>query len=193
MALAPLVTAADLSARGITIADPSQELALIASASGAVRDAAGSAITRSTATISLTGSTSKWLPIPVSPVRSVTSVKIDGTAISDWRLIDFRLWRRYGWGCLHEPSVIEVVLDFGLDEVPADIVDLACSLVAAGAAATTNSYDPQRGVSSTALDDYRESRATGDTEVVSPMLLPESTREWLAARFGGGVHVTGSY
>lgn len=191
MALEPLAAAADLSARGIdTTTSWPRTKALLESASSAVRDAAGQAIAPlATATVELVGGPERWLPLPMSPVRSVAAVSIDGTAVTDWRLRGGRLWRDCGWGSCG-PSAVVVTLDYGLDETPADIVDLVCSLVAAGMASAEGGYDPKRGVTNERIDDYSGSFATGETEVVTPMDLPQRTRAWLRSRFGGGVYVT---
>lgn len=192
MALAPLATTADLTARGIDITDASRATALLASASSAVRDAAGVPISKVTSTIELDGGRGQWLALPVSPVRTVSSVKVDDVEVSDYRLRSGALWRACGWLTDCGPSSIEVTVAHGLDDVPADIVDLVCSLVAAGMAAAGEGYDPKRSLAYESIDDYRYGMRQGDDEIVSPMILPDRTREWLRVRFGGGgVAVTG--
>ena len=139
----------------------------------------------------LDGGMTRHITLPGYAVRSVESVLWDGNAVTDWRLRGNRLFRAYGWGGDFDPPEITVTYTQGLDEVPADIVNLVASLVAAGIAASKDGYDPHRGISSERIDDYQRSFTRGDDEVVAPMELPVSTREWLAKRFGGGVYVTG--
>lgn len=193
MALAPLATTDDLSARGIDISDADRTAALLASASDAVRSAAGCTITSTEATISVGSPDGFWLPVPGWAVRSVADVDIDGTSVTDWRLISGRLWRAAGWRVDCGPSLVTLTYTQGLTETPADIVDLVCSLVAAGMSSAEDGYDPHRGVSSERLDDYQVSFTRGEDEVVSVMELPQRTRAWLASRFAGGAAVTGTY
>ena len=191
MALGSLAVTADLTARGITPSTTELSVALLASASAAIRDAAGCSITQTTGTIVLTGDSSRWLTLPGWAVSAVSAVLIDGAAVTDFTLANGALYRAYGWGDGLEPSFITVTYTQGLTTVPADIVDLTCSLVAAGVARAADGYDPMRGVSSERIDDYQRSFTRGADEVVAPMELPASTRVWLAGRFGQGVIVTG--
>lgn len=189
MALAALAKAADLAKRNIVITDGDVN-ALLASASAGVRDAAGCSITEATGTVTLTGDGSRWLTLPGYAITAVSSVQLDDRVITDYRLVNGRLYRSAGWGDYDEPSFATVTYAQGLTSAPADIVDLVCSLVAAGASRAADGYDPNRGVSSERIDDYQRSFTRGDDEVVSPMTLPANTRAWLAHRFGGGAHVT---
>lgn len=191
--LDPLATETDLSDRGITIPDGADVDALLASASASIRDAAGVAISRAESVITLMGDVDAWLPLPVSPVRAVTAVSVDGTTVADWKLREGRLWRSCGWQPTCEPSEVTMTVDHGYDDVPADIIDLCCSLVASAAASTEDGYASQRGLVSVAIDDYREGYAKGDEEVINPMELPKRTRDWLCERFGTTVHVVGTY
>ncbi len=90
------------------------------------------------------------------------------------------------------PGAVEVTFTHGLAEVPADIVDLVCSLVAGGLSAAAGAYDPNRNLAYESIDDYRRGFRQGDDEVVNPMLLPAPTRAWLRSRFGGGAAVVGT-
>lgn len=178
-----IVTAPDMAQRGWTDYEPTA----LAAVSAAIREAAGSPITTTTATITVPGSCTSWLDIP-GPVRSVASVTLDDTALAatDFRVWPDRLWRRYGWGGPEVPVTITYTL--GVDEPPADLVQLACELVvlASGGDAL---IDPR--VSSEGVDDYRVTYREGGG--VSAVELPRATRERLYARFsGGGVSSVGS-
>lgn len=191
MALAPLATTADLTTRGIDVSDTAKVDALLDAASDRVRDAAGSPIAQTIATVSLPGTCSARLEVPVRPVVSVQSASVDGTAVTDFKLVDGALWRAAGWQARWDgiPSTVTVTLTAGLAEVPADIVDLVCSLVAAALAAELGR---PAGVQSESIDDYQVSYATGDEAAVTVMDLPDRTRAWLRSRFGGSAYVTGS-
>lgn len=194
MALVPLASATDLSDRGIDVTDTAAVSAFLASASEAVRDAAGCAISEVTATVSLEGSSTRWLPLPGWAIRSVDEVLIDGSAVTDAVLASGRLWRRNGWSACGEPSLVTVTYSQGVTEVPADIVDLVCSLVGAALAAKTDGgYAANTGLQYESIDDYRVGYATGADAVASVMELPTRTKQALASRFGAGVAVTGSY
>ena len=191
MALEPLATVDDLEARGLTV-DPGETSIVnvyLGVASTAVREAAGTAITRATSTITLEGVPGQRLTLPGAPIVSVDSVKVDGRTVTDWRLRSERLWRAAGW-CGYEPSEVEVTYTHGLLEVPADIVDLVCRAVAAALAA----YRSDDGGMGLAADKEVTSERLGDWSVtyaadgrVTEMELTQFWRERLAARFGNSV------
>jgi hypothetical protein len=165
--------------------------ALLESASAAIREAAGSQISRDSTTITFGSAPGYWLAIPVTPVVSVSDVAIDGQSVTGWRLVDGRLWLSEGWP--HPPAEVTISVTYGYDPVPADIVNLACMLVAAGAAASRTSFEGHRGLAGVSVDDYSETYVSGDAaDTVDPMEIPERTRLWLRARFGGGAAVVGA-
>ncbi len=190
MALANLATTDDLSAHKVDVSDEGLVAALLASASSAVREAAGCSITTTTGSVTLTPHGERWLGLPGYAITAVSAVAIDGTAVTDYTLANGALYRERGWGYTHKPAFVNVTYTQGLAECPADIVDLVVSLVAAGVARAEDGYNPQRGVSSERIDDYQRSFTRGEDEVVAPMELPVSTRQWLSERFGGGTYVT---
>ncbi len=193
MALLPLASVSDLSARKVAVPAGIDANKTLLAASAAIRDAAGTAITRTTTTLRLLPTGGTWLDLYVSPVRAVTRVARNGDVIDDWELLDGRLWRSAGWYRLGSGmGVVEVDVDFGYDQAPDDIIDLCCSLAAAAFAAMADGYDPGRGLSAVSIDDYRESFTRGDDEVVNPLELPERTRTALRRRFGRTVYGTGS-
>jgi hypothetical protein len=87
-------------------------------ASGAVRAAARQTITSVTGdTVVLIGDPGQWFDLPQRPVTAVTSVKLDGSLITDYKVFGNRLWRRCGWEtCPGEPSAVEVVYSHGLPD-----------------------------------------------------------------------------
>jgi hypothetical protein len=186
MALPDLAADTDLSARGVTIDDAGLADVMLAVASALVREAAGSPILEHDATVNFHALDSgPWLDIPVAAVQSVASVELDGTAITDYQLVNGRLWRAVGWNGW-EPVAVEVTLTCGLPAVPADIVQLVCDLAILGMdTATAGAIDPR--VVAERIDDYSVTFTQSAASVASAMTLPTATRLSLRARFGGGV------
>ncbi|MFL6138805.1 MAG: hypothetical protein ACJ74O_13530 [Frankiaceae bacterium] len=205
MALDPLATTADLSARGIDISNEARSLAALAAASAAVRDAAKCPITRATSTVRIPGLGEEWLTLPGGPVRAIAWVSIDDSPVGDYRQVGDQLWRYGGWqgglfpigditrayydartlggGLPAPPAIVTVTYDHGLDECPADVIDLVCSLAAASMSAQYGDHNATQ----VRIDDYAETRRA---DIVSPVTLPEATRDWLRRRFNaGGVDV----
>lgn len=191
MALAPLATSADLSTLGVDISDASLVDLALNAASDAVREAAGSAITQQTSTFTLPAPCSTWLSLPVRPVVSVSSVTVDGEAVTGYRLSDGRLWLGSGWSSSVAPVDVEVTAVHGYAEAPADIVLLTCELAAAGINAASDGIEVKTRIQSEGVDDFTTAYVTGAEALASVMELPERTRLRLAQRFGGAAHVTG--
>lgn len=192
MALAPLAGTEDLEARGIVVDEDAAEV-LLAAASDAVRAEAGSAISRHTSTVRFVTEASRRLELPARPVVSVDSVLLDGVPVTDWVLRGSSLWRSCRW---HSPggvpSEVTVTFTHGYEDVPGVVVDLVCALVAAGASAMGDGYDPKRRMSYERIDDYQYGLRTGEDEIVSVMELPKRTAAMLRRRFGGGSLVAGT-
>lgn len=186
MAMAPLATVADLEVRGVTI-DPS-EVAVVAVyldvASTLVRGAAGSPISQMTSTVVLEGEPGPRLKLPGPPVRSVSAVLVDGQAVTGWKLVSGALYGAAGWRPGPDPSEVTVTYVHGLDEVPADIVDLVCRLAGQELLSFRSGEGVSRAVSQERIGDYAVTY--GDTET-GTMSLTQFQCSRLAARFGGGV------
>ncbi len=176
-----IVTEQDMTARGF--APGSYSLELLDAVSDAIRDAAGAPVVSTTATVCVPGSTSTWLDLP-GPIRSVASVTVDETVLAadDYRVWPDRLWCRTGWGGPEVP--VTITYTAGATVVPADVVQLACELVALAAA--SEGVDPR--IQSEGVDDYRVTYRDGH---VSAVELPDATRTSLRARFSGGVSTVG--
>jgi hypothetical protein len=72
------------------------------------------------ATLTIMGTTESWLALPQIPVTTVTSVTLDGDAVSagtttgTYRKVGSRLWRDTGWSCdIYAPSEVVVVCTHG--------------------------------------------------------------------------------
>ncbi len=193
MALDSLATTDDLDAR--TIAWDDQVLAekYLATASAAIRDAAGCAISSVTSTLNLfADGCSTDLRLPGGPVTEVDTVVLNGatlTAGTHYAVVDESLYRPGGWqstGALPVPVV--VTYTHGLPEVPEDIVDLACRMTASALVAASAAEDGSGlatgNVMSERLGDYfvMYNAAQGVTE----MELSPRTFARIRARFGSG-------
>lgn len=191
MALQDLATVADLEDRNVTVPAGVQPSVFLAAAGAAVRDAAGVPITAETFTVTIPGVPDQWLPLPGQPVTSVATVLLDGVAVTDWKLVGGRLWRRGGWEAVcGEPSNVTLTITGGLLEVPKDIVDLVCSVAGLGMReAAAGEYSSAGDLVSVSIDDYTEQHGNyqGADRLAGLLELPPATRERLRARFGGGV------
>lgn len=181
MALAPLATVADLSARGIS-GDQLETALEVASA--VVREAADAVISQTTSTLALNARHDTLLPLP-GPVTAVTEVTVGGSVVTGYELEVDGLHYARGWGS----GAISVTFTHGLAEVPADVVDLTCNLAKAWLDHNAAGGGSTAGLSSVRLDDGAEAYTDEQAGQVSPVFIPALTRTWLRARFGGGVTV----
>lgn len=192
-----LITASDVTALGIELEDGDEQIVerLIESASSAITAAAGCPIVESTSTVRVLGLPERLLGLPGVPVTSVTAVYVDGELLPDtrYRVAAAGVYRPEGWQQTPLPPVVDITYVHGLKSVPADIVTLCASMVAAGLnAIRAGDFELQNGrISSTSIDDFREAYATSGEgiEQVTPMDLPARTRAALRARFGGSATV----
>ena len=188
MALPDLAVAADLTARGIT-PGPIHTV-MLAVASSLVREAAGAPILETDSTVSLWAlDCTQWLTLPGKPVTAVTSVEVDGEALTvntGYKLVHGDLWGSEPWGDDLTPVEVVVEMTHGLPVVPPHIVQLVCDLAILGAAAAPEgAHDPR--VIAEQIDDYKVQFAPGAEGVASAMQIPALTRQWLRSQFGGGV------
>jgi hypothetical protein len=193
MALDPLATTADLDARGIAWGDQVLAETYLAVASSAIRDAAGSAISSVTSTLSLfADGCSTDLRLPGGPVTAVASVVLNGTTLTagtHYVRMDQVLYRPGGWQSTGPlPVPVAVTYTHGLAEVPADIVDLVCRMTASALVAASASDDgaglATGNVVSERLGDY--SVTYSPDSGVTEMELSARTFARLRSRFGSG-------
>lgn len=183
MTLAPLADPADLPAAWSGHTDAQKA---IDAASAAIRDAAGVPISSFTGTITTDAPGGTKLALP-SPIRQVTAVTLDGSPVADWRNLGDGLWRRAGWGQDHAP--VTVTGTFGLTAVPADIVQLCVDLAVAWLQHQAAGGGSVAGLKSVSIDDASETYTDEAASQITPVFIPEATRGWLRARFGGGAYV----
>lgn len=186
----PLATFEDVERLGVDTSDEGLIYFLLDTVSAGVRDAAGVHITESETTIIREGSWDQNILLPGSPIRAVTEVLLDGVPVTDWRLRNNRLWRSQGWS--DSRSEVEITYTYGYSTVPADIVKLVATLVAAGVNEVAEGVGTDRNLAYLSIDDYREGYRQGDNEVVDLTEIPDRTKAWLKKRFSGDSFVTGS-
>lgn len=185
MALDPLAETSDLPSAWEEHADADRALRV---ASAAVRDAAGCTISETTSTVVVNAGAGNLLELP-GPVTAVASVLYDGEALAadDYEVLPNGLWRHCSWG--RTPVPVTVTYTHGVAEVPDDIVDMTCQLAVAWLLHQTDGGGSTAGLTSVAIDDARETYSDEAAGQVSPVYIPEATRNWLAKRFGSGVAV----
>lgn len=183
MALTPLATSTDLPTAWQANAGADRALRV---ASAAIRDAAGVTISEETSTVVVTGGTENLLTLP-GPVTDVATVLLDGDAVTDHETLPNGLWRRCGWG--GDPVPVTVTYTHGLATIPDDIVDLVCQLAVAWMQHESEGGGSTAGLTSVKIDDAAESYSDESSGQISPVYIPDVTRQWLASRFGGGVAV----
>lgn len=184
MALEPLASVTDLSARSDEAAADVNATTALNVASAAIRDAADSPISQTIGTVTVVGSASPTLTVGL--LRNVTAVTIDGEAVTDYKLTGTGLWRACGWG---DYSEVAITGTFGLPTVPDDIVDMCCQLAISWINHSAEGAGSTAGLTMAAIDDAREGYTEEAAGQVSPVFIPEVTRRWLRQRFSGGVSV----
>lgn len=194
MALDPLATTADLQQRGIT--DGALDIAL-AVASALIRDAAGCAISEEISTVQVTGTSGALLALP-GPVTDVSAVSITApirigypvwsTTLIDFQILPNGLWRECGWS-LSGVSKVTVTYTHGLATIPVDLVDFTCTLAKAWLDHQSEGGGSTAGLSSVRIDDAAEAYTAEAAGQLSPVFIPDATRQWLGRRFGSSVAV----
>lgn len=126
------------------------------------------------------------LELPQLPVRTVSSVAIDGTAVTDYYLRSQKLWRALGWQTSAvAPSQVTVVYSHGYD-AGAQGLELARDMTLALAGA--GYISPGGAVASEQIDDYRVTYADADAR----MQLTKGMRDLLRNAYGRSAYVTTS-
>lgn len=172
---------------------------LLQNATAAVQSAAGQRLIKvedDELTLYLDWNDSRdWIVLPQRPVRSVASVTIGATPISDWapQYNRHRLFRAYGWrsgssissGSLDEPTAVTVVYTHGYD--PDDQrLQLARQATLALAASV---YTNPAGVLNEAVGDVSQQFAEASTRMeISPTLAAALRRQY--GRSGNSVRLT---
>lgn len=125
-----------------------------------------------------------YLALPQQPVQTVSAVEINGTATTDYHLLDGMLWRRCGWNATSDPATVTVTYKHGY-AAGSQALELARDVVLSLARL---GYGNPGGTIAEAVDDYRVQYAEADAR----MEMTRYQREALAAAYGAGAYVTGS-
>lgn len=191
MTLPPLATTADLTARNIVLPSNMDAPTVLASATDAVRDAAGCPIIQTTSTVTLVVTDPCGINLPAGPVTSVASITVGGTPLTGWvkvgDTVQFNATAPTWPSTTYFPLEAVFTYTHGLPIVPADIVDLVCQVAAIMGA---QDGDPGAGgkLTNVRLGNYSESYSIpAGTEGPSPVALPDSLKNTLRARFGTAV------
>jgi len=130
--------------------------------------------------VTLMGTTEAWFDLPQIPVVSVTSVTLDGVAVTDFKHVGNRLWRRSGWAaCSYEPSAVDVVYSHGYPEGNSKL-GLAQSTVLALASRWTNNPDGAVGMS---IDDFSKQYSQSSNSDLAG-LIPMNLQRLLRKTYG---------
>ncbi|HEY9475260.1 MAG TPA: hypothetical protein VIS06_15615 [Mycobacteriales bacterium] len=142
---------------------------LVETATGVVQGAAGGQriVEVVDDTVTVMGTSDRWLALPQVPVTAVSSVTVDGSAVTDWKRFGSRLWRRCGWAAVcGEPSEVVVVCTHGYAPYAQEL-QLARKATLGLAAAIAPSPG---GVQSEAIDDYKiVYAAAAEREMTEPL------------------------
>lgn len=139
----------------------------------------------------------QWVDLPV-PTTSVTSVTVDGTALSssDWTRVDNRIFRSAGWGGAaskekrfayrtsddeYVPVVVELTHGFADGSAPAEFKTWGLIL-----ASQALKLADKVGVQSERIDDYSVTFATGAAQAQGTVGIPAAALGMLRGRYGRG-------
>jgi hypothetical protein len=154
---------------------------LVELATGAVQAAAGQVLVEvPDDVVTLIGDTDSWFNLPQRPVTTVTTVKIDGTTVTDYKRFGARLWRTAGWAtCSSEPSAVEVTYSHGYPEWDRGL-SLATGATLALAAKV---YENPVGAIGMSIDDYRLQFGQSQASELA-VLIPDNLRKSLRRAYG---------
>jgi hypothetical protein len=182
-----LATPADLAAMLQSDVDTATATMLIELATSRVQGAVGQRIIDLTDTALIDvddyANWSQWLELPQHPIRTVTTVVLDGSTITDYLLRKQKLWRLNGWLTnFWMPSQVAVTYSHGFP-AGSQYLQLARS---ATLALAKMGYGNPAGLAGESIDDYR---VTYD-QASARMELGEPLRAALVAAYGTASHVT---
>lgn len=126
-----------------------------------------------------------WLELAQYPIRSATTVLINGVAVTDFYLRSQKLWRAGGWrGSVSAPAQVTVTYTHG-HLAGSQALQLARGFTLALAKA---GYGNPGGATSEAIDDYKVTYAEADAR----MQVTDAMEQALLAEYGTSAYVTSS-
>lgn len=175
---------------------------LVECATAVVQEAAGQRIVQVVDDqLTIMGTSDSWLDLPQIPVTAVSAVTLDGSDVSDWKLIGNRLWRSCGWQTnlgqswwppspdrgfayynnrVPEPSVVALTVTHGY-ATGAQELQLARSAVLSLA---TKVYSNPSGLISESIDDYSASFASSVAAMSAAMDASPYLKQALRRQYG---------
>lgn len=162
---------------------PAAEFAINAATAAVQRAARQRLVQVAGDTVERVGTPSPWLTLPQRPVTAVTSVTLDGAAVTDFVAYSSQLWRAAGWQLCGtgRPTKVVVVYDHGW---PAEDQQLQTARGYTFALAAPV-YDNPTLAEALAIDDYRASYGQSGSRVgLSRQDRDELRLAYAAARVG---------
>lgn len=149
-----------------------------------IREAARNAISELTSTMTVTRPTDDELLRLPGPVTAVSAVASAAGTVPSYDVDVEGIWTKDGssWASL---GPLTVTFTHGYDPVPADIIDMACSLALEWLKHQKAGGGSTAGLSSVSIDDAREAYTAEAAGQVTPVFIPQITKDELARRFGG--------
>lgn len=179
----PLATPADL-ANTLPAEQPLPDGDLdhaLSVASDAVRAAAHAFITEADVTVTLPAPYGRKLTLP-APVKDVTSVLVDGNAVSQWRADVDGIWCDEGWAFYG--NTVAVSYTYGYAVIPDDIKDLVVQLAIEWLEHNNEGGGSTAGLQSVKVDDASESYTPEASAQMTSVYVPKGTAAALERRFG---------
>lgn len=181
-----LATPQDLAALLQSDLDLSSATLALECATGVIQAATGQRIVDATDTAVIdvdAWANDFYLELPQFPVRSVATVVLDGTTITDWALRSQKLWRINGWMTTWStPGQVKVTSTHG-HPVGAQALQLARS---AALALARGAYINPGGAASEKIDDYAVTYAAMEARLEASGNL----RAALVNAYGTSAYVT---
>jgi hypothetical protein len=136
-----------------------------------VRSRTGQDFTAGTSTVSLPLPDDQWLRLPQQPVTAVTSVTLDGVAVTDFQLVNGRLFRHAGWHVTTATAPVVTVTYSHGGTVPDDVRGAALAVAA-------DLFDNPAGLQSETIDGYTWRRSDTAEGLLAEQLLDGVVRAY---------------
>jgi hypothetical protein len=148
--MAQYATAAELASYLEQDVDTSSANQALTIASDVFCDEAGTRFESNNATFTVQAQGRWYVVLPLGPVISVTSVTVNGVAVTDYTVIGDRLFRRGGFGVwgVFPPDRLDVTYTYGYTAVPdrvkGAVLEIAKSIYVNPSAAASEQIDDYR-------------------------------------------------